>query len=116
MIRRWLMRRAYNLGQWEVAKQHAQLLLTKPNEMKLSRSVYIRSCWHLNSFEEVVNLNAKWNNGFEELAGRSRYKLAQIEGNMEVFDPKIQRLHEEHPRPYRTKCQWNKSNMVSNFF
>ena len=59
MIRRWLMRRAYNLGQWEVAKQQARLLLTKPKEMELARSVYIRSCWHLNSFEEVVELTGR---------------------------------------------------------
>ena len=116
MIRRWLMRRAYNLGQWEIAKQHAKLLLTKPNEMKLSRSVYIRSCWHLNSFEEVVELNGKWDNAFEELTERARYQLAQLEGDKSIFTAKIQRLHREAPRPKHSTIEWGDEDIISNFF
>jgi hypothetical protein len=116
MIRRWLMRRAYNLGQWEVAKQHAKLLLTKPNEMELARSVYIRSCWHLNSFDEVVDLNAKWDNVFGELAEKSNYKLAQIKGDTSIFTSKIKRIHREAPCPKHLEIQWNDEDLISNFF
>ena len=116
MIRRWLMRRAYNHGQWKIAKHHAQLLLTKPNEMKLARSVYIRSCWNLNSFEEVVELNEKWDNSFEQLAEKSKYELAQLKGDRGVFAPQIKRMHEEYPRPQQSEIQWNKIDMISNFF
>jgi len=116
MIRRWLMRRAYNFGQWDFAKQHAQLLLTKPNEIELARSVYIRSCWNLNLLDEVVELNTKWDNDFEELAERSKYKLAKLERDKNNFTTKMQRLQGESPCPQQSEIQWNKDDMISNFF
>ena len=110
------MRRAYNLGKWEIAKQHAQLLLTKPAEMEIARSVYIRSCWNLNLLDEVVELNAKWDNAFEQLAEKSKYKLAKLERDKNNFTTKMQRLQGESPCPQQSEIQWNKDDMIGNFF
>jgi len=43
MIRRTLMRRAYNSGRWQHARHYAYQLISNPKEQPLARSVMIRS-------------------------------------------------------------------------
>ena len=50
MIRRTLMRRAYNKGNWEKAKFHAYKIINIPKEQQLARDVLIRSCWNQDDF------------------------------------------------------------------
>jgi len=60
MIRRTLMRRAYNNGDFEKAILHAFKIIDSPKEQKLARSVIIRSYWNQKIFSEVIRLNDQW--------------------------------------------------------
>ena len=55
MLRRVLMRRAYNAGRYEEARRHARLLLSKPKEQALARSVIVRSLWNEQAFKALID-------------------------------------------------------------
>ncbi|MEZ8032630.1 MAG: hypothetical protein QMC44_03135, partial [Candidatus Poseidoniaceae archaeon] len=68
MIRRTLMRRAYNNGYWINARFHASKIIDSPKEQQLARSVMIRSYWNEENFHEVIRLNSLWENAFPKLS------------------------------------------------
>ena len=67
MIRRTLMRRAYNGGRWAKARAIADKLLHIPKEQDLARSVIIRSLYNEGKFDELIELNDLWGNRFDYL-------------------------------------------------
>jgi hypothetical protein len=48
------MRRAYNKGDWKIAKHHASKIINTPKEQELARSVLIRACWNQKEYSEKV--------------------------------------------------------------
>ena len=60
MLRRVLMRRAYNAGRWDAARTHASHLLLRPSEQTLARSVIVRSYWNEGRFQELVDSTEEW--------------------------------------------------------
>ena len=116
MIRRTLMRRAYNNGYWINARFHASKIIDSPKEQQLARSVMIRSYWNEENFHEVIRLNSLWGNAFPKLSELAVYSLnEQIPGNKKTHHPKIRELHESQPTPNNSGQDWNSQDMTQNF-
>jgi len=67
MIRRTLMRRAYNSGNWEKARIHASKIIKIPKEQKLAKSIIIRSFCNEDNYLEAIRHNTLWAGELEEL-------------------------------------------------
>ena len=94
MIRRFLMRRSYNKGQWSQARTHANKIIHLPKEKELARSVVIRSYFNEGLFAEVIHCNQKWGFEFEHLSEKAAYKLSLLNPeSKKVLDPRIKNLH-----------------------
>ena len=117
MIRRFLMRRSYNKGQWSKARAYANRIIELPKEQELARSVIIRSYWNESQYQKVLQLNSKWGHTFQELADKSSYALAiQEPGPSKVHHPRILALHSSQPKPKTRDIVWNSEDMTKNFF
>lgn len=54
MLRRVLMRRAYNSGRYEQARHYARLLLGTSKKAELARSIIVRSYWNEQAYEDLI--------------------------------------------------------------
>ncbi|DAC22522.1 MAG TPA: hypothetical protein D7H89_02370 [Candidatus Poseidoniales archaeon] len=95
MLRRVLMRRAYNAGRYEQARYHARLLLGKQKEAELARSVIVRSYWNEQALAALVEQDFSWwakvyPPGFDLLPARWR----------EPIETKVRNLLPVMPQPY----------------
>jgi len=116
MIRRTLMRRAYNKGDWQIAKHHASKIINIPKEQELARSVLIRACWNQEDYSEVIHLNSLWDNVFQELSDKAEYSLQiQTSTDGKIHRPRITALHRSQPSPEKSDVEWNGEDMVQNF-
>ena len=116
MIRRTLMRRAYNKGDWQTAKHHASKLTNIPKEQELARSVLIRACWNQEDYSELIHLNSIWGNAFQELSDKAEYSLRiQNSPDAKIHHPQNIILHKSQPSPEKLDVEWNGEDMVQNF-
>lgn len=114
MIRRTLMRRAYNSGRWERARHYAQQIISKPKEQHLARSVIIRSYWNEGDYEKVVELNEEWNQEFDGLLQRNS-KTAPLNQDGELtYSSKVQSWHRTQPQP-SSDLEFDAEYMENNF-
>ena len=95
MLRRFLMRRAYNNRKWGQARKIANEILTIPKERKLARSIIIRSYYNEGEFEMVIKLNSQWDGDFQYLVERIRDPEVRFEANSE----RIKKIHVNQPAP-----------------
>ncbi len=117
MIRRLLMRRAYNSGAWEKARKYAFQIIDHPKERQLARSVIIRSHWNQENTAEVIRLNSLWGNEFEELSLKAKYASQKENSpNAEIHHPRILKLHNDQPRPKNTRKEWDDADITGNFW
>lgn len=117
MIRRILMRRAYNKGQWSKSRAYANKIIHSPKEQALARSVVIRSYWNEGEYEKVLELNSLWGNSFQNLADKSSYELTKNDPKISgVHHPGILSLHADQPEPKDHDLVWDSNDMVKNFF
>jgi hypothetical protein len=116
MIRRTLMRRAYNKGDWQTAKHHASKLTNIPKEQELARSVLIRACWNQEDYSEVIHLNSLWGNAFQALADRAEKSLqTKKSSEKSLYHPRIQAIHSSQPVPEESGIEWNDEDYIQNF-
>jgi hypothetical protein len=116
MIRRTLMRRAYNKGYWINARFQASKIIDSPKEQQLARSVMIRSHWNEGNYHEVIRLNSLWENAFPKLSELAVYSLnEQMPGNEKTHHPRILEMHESQPTPNNSGQDWNSQDMALNF-
>lgn len=116
-MRRFLMRRSYNKGQWSKARAYANKIIHLPREQELARSVVIRSYWNESQYEKVLQLNSTWDHAFQELADKAAYTLAiQKPGQSKVHHPRILALQSGQPKPKTRDIVWNPDDMTKNFF
>ena len=117
MIRRLLMRRAYNSGSWEKARKYAFQIIDQPKERELARSVIIRSYWNQEDTAEVIRLNSLWNNEFEELSLKAEYASQKDNfPNAEIHHPRILKIHSTQPIPKNIRKEWNDDDITGNFW
>ena len=117
MIRRTLMRRAYNRGDYSKARFHASKIVNDVKEEKVAQSVIIRSFFNEQNFHEVIRLNEQWHFEFESLAQRAKYHLSiKQQGVTNVHHPRILNLHESQPSPSERMNAWKPNNACNNFF
>ena len=124
MIRRTLMRRAYNAGNYSRARHHALKIVHIPGEQRLARSVIIRSHWNQQEYEEVVLLLQKWKDSdmrfylqksIDELFSQ-KAKGQKINISLEGFQSeRYSGLQGSQPVP-NFERQWNGQNVIGNFF
>mgnify|MGYP001178442664 CR=1 FL=1 len=116
MIRRILMRRAYNSGRWERARYFARKIVNKPKEGKLARSVIIRSYWNQGDYSKVVELNQKWNGEFNHLLEKQSSIKNEFgpDGNR-ILPPKVLAWHNQQPSPKIIDFKFDEIEMCNNF-
>ena len=124
MIRRTLMRRAYNSGKYAKARHHAQKLLDIPAEQQLARSVIIRSYWNQQQYEQIVQLLQQWKDSeLLPYLQKSIDQLLVLEAKGEEVSISLRgfqskrhaSLQKNQPIPVIER-EWNKENIIDNFF
>ena len=110
MIRRTLMRRAYNGGRWAQARAIANKLLHIPKEQEIARSIIIRSHYNEGSFDRVIELNTIWGNNFQDLVDRIRHP--KMRTNLE--NQRIEKIYSSQPKP-KTNKPFDENSMINNF-
>lgn len=117
MLRRTLMRRAYNSGRWKRARDLAYRIVNKPNEEKLARSVIIRSYWNEGNYPMVVELNREWDGEFNHLLEKqgAGQKLFGPDGEA-ILSPKVLQWHSQQPSPSTFDCEFDNSEISNNFY
>jgi hypothetical protein len=117
MIRRFLMRRAYNKGEWEKARFHAFKIVDRPKEQEFARSVIIRSYWNQDKPEEVIHFNSLWGNTFQELSEKAKYVFQKTTSpDSKVHHPRVLNLHKTQPKPKNSQKKWNEDDILNNFW
>lgn len=124
MIRRILMRSAYNSGKYAKARHHARKILNVPKEGKLARSVIIRSYWNEQHFEKIVNLAQKWQDpSLEEYLQKSIDQLFLLKDKGQKLNLSLKDLHSKRHAPLQeqqpipnTEIQWDSNKIMNNFF
>ena len=114
MLRRTLMRRAYNSGRWERARHYAQQIISKPKEQQLARSVIIRSYWNEGNYRKVRELNTRWDNEFDHLLNRNAKKSMTAEDGTQTHSPQVKAWHIDQPSPLET-FDFDECTMENNF-
>lgn len=118
MLRRLLMRRAYNAGRYVDARRHALLLLSNPKEAMLARSVIVRSFWNEQAFGALVEAGAKWDDDLSKsyvaLAQDRLTSPAPGKALTPMKKSRLERLREEQPQP-KISMEWNPEIMKENF-
>jgi len=116
MIRRTLMRRAYNSGRWEKARNYARKIVSKPKEEKLARSVIIRSYWNQGNYSMVLELNQKWDGEFDYLLEQKSSTSDQFgpDGDR-IFPQRVVAWHSNQPSPGDTYIEYDETNVCNNF-
>ena len=116
MLRRTIMRRAYNNGEWDKARQLAFRLESHPKEQQLARSIILRSYWNQNDIEKFVEFNQMWGNVFPELEQKAQFLLSkQNQEKPSVYHPRISKLHKSQPSPDSIVLHWNPNALEKNF-
>jgi hypothetical protein len=124
MIRRTLMRRAYNSGNYVKARHHAGKIVDLPNEQKFARSVIIRSYWNQKEYEEIVRLLQDWKDSeLSHFLQKSVDELIFMKNKgQNVSIPltgfqseRYLRLQNHQPTPNAGR-QWNSEHIIENFF
>lgn len=118
MLRRVLMRRAYNAGRYEAARYHARFLLSKPKEQAFARSVIVRSHWNEQSFEALIETGGRWDDDFSksyvELAQERLESLASGTSMSPMVQRRLEKLRKSQPQP-EEPIEWDANHMPSNF-
>lgn len=110
MIRRTLMRRAYNGGRWAQARDIANKLLHIPKEQDLARSVIIRSLYNEGKFDELIELNDQWGNRFDYLLEKMNHSHSKSSADVS----RLQKIQLEQPQP-KTEFKFDEQSIVNNF-
>ena len=110
MIRRTLMRRAYNAGDWAKARSIAMKLVHIPKEQTLARSIIIRSLYNEGKFDEVIQLNLQWEDRFAYLVE----KINSPKSKSPADFSRIKRIQSEQPEPM-VKIPFDENSVVDNF-
>ena len=110
MIRRLLMRRAYNSRDWNRARGIAERLLHIPKEQQLARSIIIRSHFNEGSFDRVIELNSTWDNKFQHLVDRIKHPKLRTQ----TENQRIKNIYSSLPKPANEKA-FDAITMINNF-
>jgi hypothetical protein len=113
-----MMRRAYNAGRWSAARHHARLLLHRPKEMKLARSVFVRSYWNEGQFEQVLACSSEWDDEISQTyRSLAEERLAPVPTEKRLTRSKKERIEgvrNQQPEP-KAPLEWNEQSMPRNF-
>ena len=118
MLRRVLMRRAYNAGRWDAARTHASHLLSRPSEQTLARSVIVRSYWNEGRLRELIDCTEDWHDELSQSYREQAIDRLKVTGGSKKLtmmkEEKLQRLRKEQPQP-KVAINWSAEHMDANF-
>ena len=118
MLRRVMMRRAYNAGRWSAARHHARQLLNRPHEHLLARSVMVRSYWNEGQFEQVLACSSEWDDEISQTyrsLAEERLTPAPTEKRLAGGQQKrIERVRDQQPKP-KAPLEWDEQSIPRNF-
>ena len=118
LIRRVLMRRAYNAGHYAQARHHADRLLSDETQRDLARSIVLRSFWNQQAYRSLVETGQHWTDeasvrlvamAAERLSGSVHGPMADLRRQ----ERWAERLTEQ-PQP-NAVMEWNPECMRDNF-
>ncbi len=115
MIRRTLMRRAYNAGRWKTARIYAFKIVTKPKERELARSVIIRSYWNEGNYSKVLELNEEWGFQFNALLERNEHSTGVLVNGEIEYTSKEKKWQLKQPSPQNNDFEFDDIEMSNNF-
>lgn len=112
------MRRAYNAGQWDTSRHHADKLLQKLSERRLARSVIVRSYWNEGRFQDVIDCTTNWPDELSKSYREQAIDRLNVQGGAKKLtmmkEEKLQRLRSEQPQP-TVPIHWSTEQMDANF-
>jgi len=112
------MRRAYNAGRWDAARNHASKLLSKPSEQVLARSIIVRSYWNEGRFQELVDCTKEWHEELSHSYREQAIDRLKVTGGAKKLtmmkEEKLQRLRNEQPKP-KVPINWSAEQMDANY-
>jgi hypothetical protein len=112
------MRRAYNAGRWNAARNHASKLLSKPTEQTLARSVIVRSYWNEGRFQELVDCTKEWHDELSHSYREQAIDRLKVTGGAKKLtmmkEEKLQRLRDDQPQP-KVPINWSAEHMMQIF-
>jgi hypothetical protein len=118
MLRRVLMRRAYNSGRYEQARHYARLLLGTSKEAELARSIIVRSYWNEQAYEDLIQTALCWDDeislSYVHLAKERLNSIAHGHSFSPVAQNRLKHLLENQPRPKESR-EWSTDDMTANF-
>jgi len=118
MLRRLLMRRAYNAGRYEQARHHARLLLGNSEEAELARSVIVRSYWNEQAYQDLIQAAFRWDDeislAYFRLAKERLNSFAYGNSSSPVAQDRLKHLLENQPRPEKS-FEWSPNDISANF-
>ncbi len=112
------MRRAYNAGQWDTSRHHADKLLQKLRERSLARSVIVRSYWNEGRFQDVIDCTTNWPDELSKSYREQAIDRLNVQGGAKKLtmmkEEELQRLRSEQPQP-TVPIHWSTEQMDANF-
>ncbi|MDP6864693.1 MAG: DUF6395 domain-containing protein, partial [Candidatus Poseidoniaceae archaeon] len=112
LITRIKMRRAYNSGEWRVARNLALKIIELPKEKSLARSIVIRSYWNEKNYSMVERCIEDWNDMDNSIL---KHKLVQLKKKQQQQQISRQKERMENIPTPEEEFLWNSENLASNF-
>lgn len=118
LVRRVLMRRAYNAGHYEQARHHANRLLDVQKQQNLARSIVLRSYWNQQAYGLLVATGQHWaDEASVRLVAKASERLDTLGRDPTHLRRRQERWAEkiaEQPRP-NAAMTWDGACMRDNF-
>jgi hypothetical protein len=112
------MRRAYNAGRWDTARSHAMMLLLRPSEQNLARSVIVRSYWNEGRYQELVDCTKDWPDQLPQSYRTQAAERLKITGGTKrltvMKEEQLQHMRDKQPEP-TVSINWSVEEMDANF-
>lgn len=100
-INRWLIRRAYNSGDWAKARRQAFVLLKDMKDSEFAQDIIIRSYWNERRWNDVISFSERW-------PGAEADNLASMA--LARLDPDSKKIAFEEP-PVGLLPEWNSKSV-----
>jgi len=114
LLRKLRIRSAYNRGDYEVAKNRAQLLLHHQTEGEFAKDIVLRSLYNLGHHEEVIRFGELWSMNTAPCVKKSERILWLNHPQKAPLPSEILELRAQQPMP-KQQIEWNGDDVCANF-
>lgn len=117
MLRRVLVRRAYNAGHWESARSQAVKMLDRNSSDSFAQSIVIRSLWNEQKYLEILQYKHLWKDDLtQRYVRKAEDKVVpnSLSGDEIYVSHRYKELHKQQPVPF-DEVVLNEKSMEENF-